>query len=119
MASGQTSKSKSSSGVQYYGGQEEALAGIFGPGGYFQQFQQGKPNAGFERAQGNALQQLQRQQAQAGTLNTPLGTRQQADFLTQSTQSAGDDWMKTLFQFMQPAGQSSKSSSKSAGGGVL
>jgi len=102
--------SKSRSQVQWYGGQEQALADIFAPGGTFSQFQAGKPNAGFERAQGNALQQLQRQQAQAGTLNTPLGTRQQSDFLQQSTQAAGDDWLKNLFAFMQPAGQQSKSS---------
>lgn len=119
MASGQTSSSSSKSGVQFYGGQEDALAGIFAPGGTYQQFMQGKPNAGFERAQTNALQQLQRQQAQSGTLNTPLGTRQQSDFLQQSTASAGDKWLETLFQFMQPAGQQSRSKSKSAGGGVL
>lgn len=109
------SNSSSRGQVQYYGGQEEALAGLFGPGGAFSQFMQGKPNAGFERAQGNALQQLQRQQAQSGTLNTPLGTRQQSDFLQKSTQAAGDDWLNNLFKFMQPAGQSTKSKSSSWG----
>ena len=101
--------SSSRSRVQWFPGQEEALSGIFGAGGVFDQFQQGKPNAGFERAQGNALEQLKRQQATSGTLNTPLGTRQQSDFLQQSTQAAGDDWLQNLFAFMQPAGQQSRS----------
>ena len=104
------SQSKSKSGVQYYGGQEEALAGVFGPGGIFDQFQAGKPNAGFERAQTQGLEQLKQRQAQQGLLSTPLGTRQQSDFLQQTTQAAGDDWLKSLFAFMQPAGQKSKSS---------
>lgn len=114
------SSSRNSSGVQYYGGQEDALSGIFAPGGVFDQFMGGKPNAGFERAQANSLQQLQRQQASAGTLNTPLGTRQQADFLQKSTQAQGDDWLTKLFGFMQPAGTQSqgKSSSFSMNGNV-
>lgn len=114
MASGQTSSSQSN--AEWYDGQRDALAGIFSPSGTFAQFQQGKPNAGFERAQANSLEQLKRQQASSGTLNTPLGTRQQSDFLQKSTQAQGDDWMKTLFQFMQPVG--TKSVSRSAGGGV-
>lgn len=109
------SNSASRGGVEYYGGQQEALAGIFAPGGQFSQFLRGKPNAGFDRAQSNALQQLQQQQAASGTLNTPLGTRQQSDFLQKSTQAAGDDWLNNLFKFMQPAGQKSKSSSSSWG----
>lgn len=96
-------------GVEYYGGQEEALSNIFASGGTFDQFLRGKPNAGFERAQSNALDTLKNQQAASGTLNTPLGTRQQSDFLQKSTQAAGDDWLKNLFAFMQPAGQKSKS----------
>lgn len=110
-----SSSSASRSNVQFYDGQREALANIFGPNGVFNQFQQGKPNAGFDRAQANALQQLQRQQQASGIANTPLGTRQQADFLQKSTQAAGDDWMSNLFKFMQPAGQQSKSSSSSWG----
>lgn len=104
---GGSSDSKSS--VQWYPGQKDALGGVFGPGGIFDQFQQGKPNAGYERQQAVGLQQLQRTQAANGTLNTPLGTRAQSDYLQKSTSAAGDEWMKTLFAFLQPAGQSSKS----------
>lgn len=101
--------SRSRSNVEWFPGQEEALGGIFGPGGVFEQFQQGKPNAGFERQQTLGLEQLKRQQAAQGTLNTPLGTRQQSDYLQRSTQAAGDNWLRDLFQFMQPAGQQSRS----------
>jgi len=111
------SNSKGSSGVQYYDGQQEALGALFQPGGAFSRFMSGAPNAGFERAQANGLEQLKQRQAQSGTLNSPLGTRMQSDFLQKTTQAAGDDWMKTLFQWMQPAGQTSKS--KGSGGGVL
>lgn len=104
-------KESSSGGVQWYEGQGEGIAeNVFNRGGIFDQFLKGKPNAGFERAQSNALQSLQNRQAMAGTLNTPLGTRQQSDFLQRSTQAQGDDWLKTLFAFMQPAGQKSKGS---------
>lgn len=109
------SKESSSGGVAYYPGQFGALEGIFAPGGTYSQFMAGKPNPGFERAQSNALQVLQNKQAQSGVLNTPLGTRQQADFLQRSTQAQGDDWLKTLFAFMQPAGQKSKGSKSSQG----
>ena len=119
MASGQTSKSQSKSDVQFYDGQREALGGIFGPGGTFSQFMSGKPNAGFERQQTQGLEQLKARQAQAGLLNTPLGTRQQSDYLQKTTQAGGDDWLKTLFAFMAPAGQKSDATSRSAGGGVL
>ena len=119
MASGQTSKSQSKSDVQFYDGQREALGGIFGPGGTFSQFMSGKPNAGFERGQANALEQLKARQSQAGILNSALGTRQQADLLQQTTQAQGDDWLKTLFSFMAPVGQKSDATSRSAGGGVL
>jgi len=114
------SSSRNSSGVQFYDGQQAALADIFAPGGAFAQFMGGKPNAGFERAQTQGLEQLRRQQAQSGVLNTPLGTRQQSDYLQQTTQAAGDDWLKTLFAFMQPAGTQSqgKSSSFSMNGSV-
>tara|TARA_R110000868_G_scaffold123_2_gene1292 strand:- start:489 stop:866 length:378 start_codon:yes stop_codon:yes gene_type:complete len=114
------SSSRNSSGVQYYGGQEDALSRIFSSGGAFDQFMGGKPNAGFERAQSNSLEQLKRQQSQAGTLNSPLGTRQQSDFLQKTTQAAGDDWLTKLFSFMQPAGTKSegKSSSLSLSGNV-
>jgi len=107
------SKSRSDSGVQFYDGQQEALGGIFAPGGIFDQFLSGKPNAGFERQQNIGLQQLQRQQAAQGLLNTPLGTRAQDDYLRQTTQMAGDNWLESLFQFMQPAGQKSRSRAKS------
>ena len=115
MASGQTSKSKAN--AEWFPGQQAALGDIFAPGGVFSQFTQGKPNVGFERQQQNALDQLKQRQAQSGTLNTPLGTRQQSDFLQQTTASAGDAWFDRLFQFMAPAG--TKSTSRSAGGGVL
>jgi hypothetical protein len=101
--------SKSRSDIAWYGGQENALSGIFAPGGTFDQLMQGKPNAGFERQQTQGLEQIKRQQAQAGTLNTPLGTRMQADYLQQSNAAAGDNWLQSLFQFMQPAGQESRS----------
>jgi hypothetical protein len=108
---GSYSKSKASSGVQYYGGQENALSGIFAPGGVFARFMSGQPNVGYERQQSIGLDQLKRAQAASGTLNTPLGTRQQSDYLAKTTSQAGDQWLQSLFQFMQPAGQQSKSSS--------
>lgn len=102
--------SSSQSNVEYYRGQRKALADIFEPGGSFDQFMKGKPNAGFERQQTLGLEQLRQRQAANGTLNTPLGTRMQSDYLQKSNSAAGDNFMKTLFQFMQPAGQSSRSS---------
>ena len=98
-------------GVQFYDGQQDAIgSNIFGSGGIFEQFLQGKPNAGFERAQTQGLEQLKRGLASSGTLNTPLGTRAIADYGQQTTQAAGDNWLQSLFTFMQPAGQKQKSS---------
>ena len=103
-------RSHSGSGSTYWGGQKEAIDGsLFNAGGIYDQFLSGKPNAGFERAQTNALQQLQNQQASNGTLNTPLGTRLQNDFLMKSTSTAGDKFYEQLGQFMQPAGDKAKS----------
>ena len=109
--------SSGSGGVQFYDGQRDALGGIFAPGGTFSQFMSGKPNAGFERQQTQGLEQLKASQARSGTLNTPLGTRMQSDYLQKTTQAAGDNWLRDLFQFMQPAGQTSKS--KASGVGIL
>lgn len=111
------SNSAGNSGVQYYGGQEQALSGVFGPGGVFEQFLSGKPNAGYERAQTQGLEQLKRGLAQQGTLNTPLGTRALSDYATKTTQAAGDNFLQSLFAFMQPAGQTSKS--RASGVGIL
>src|SRR5688572_29258586 len=102
--------SKSNSQVQFYDRQREALGGIFAPGGAFDQLMKGKPNAGFERQQTQGLEQLKRAQTANGLAGTPLGTRQQSDYLQQTTSAAGDKWLESLFAFMQPAGQRSKSS---------
>lgn len=118
MASGQTSNSTSR--TEYFPGQRGIYTDIFGMngrGGIWDQFLKGKPNAGFERAQAQGLEQLKRGQAQAGMLNTPLGTRQQSDFLQRSTSAGGDNWLQEMFAFMKPSGV--KSVSRSAGGGVL
>jgi len=105
---------KSGGSVQFFPGQAEALGpSIFGEGGIFSQFLGGKPNAGFERAQQTGLRQLQQRNSQMGLSQQPLGTRLESDFLQKSTQAAGDNYMSTLFNFMQPAGQ--KNSSSSAG----
>ena len=101
---------------QYEGVGNAVFGGKAGQGGIFQDFLAGKPNAGFDRAQSNALEQLQRQQAQAGTLNTPLGTRQQTDFLQKSTQAAGDQFYSQLQNFMQAPGQQSRGAAGLLGG---
>jgi len=109
------SRSSSGSGTQYWGNQMESVSdAVFGTGGIFKQFLAGKPNAGFDRAQNNALESLKQQQSQAGTLNTPLGTRMQSDFLQKSTQAAGDNFYQQLQGFMQPAGE--RSHTKGAAG---
>ena len=109
--------SASRSGMSYLPGQQAALGGsVFNPGGIYDQFLQGKPNAGFERAQTSALQQLQAQQAQSGSLNTPLGTRQTSDFLQKSTQASGDKFYEQLATFMQPAGSKNKGATGLFGG---
>lgn len=114
--------SRSKSRPEYLPGQRTALSqALFGGlggegGGLFQQLLEGKPNAGFERAQTNALAQLKQSQAQNGTLNTPLGTRMQSDFLQKSTQAAGDDFYKNLSLFMQPGGTSTLGASGLLGG---
>jgi len=101
---------KASSGIQFFPGQASAVASnVFAPGGVFSQFMAGKPNAGFDRAQNVGLQQLGQRQAQLGMSGQPLATRQNMDFLTKTTQGAGDNFMSTLFNFMQPAGSTSKS----------
>ena len=111
-------KTSDKSGVEYWGGQKGAVSpAVFGAGGIFDQFLKGKPNAGFERAQTNALQQLQGRQAQSGMLNTPLGTRQTSDFLTKSTAAAGDKFYDQLGAFMQPAGAEAKKTSAGFWGG--
>jgi hypothetical protein len=79
----------------------------------------GGPDPGFERQQTAGLQQLQRSQAQAGLLNTPLGTRQQADYLTKSNFGAQDNFKSWLELLLRPAGQQSQSASNSASGSVL
>ena len=112
---------RSKSRPDYLPGQRTAISNAFfggadGTGGIFQQLLEGKPNAGFERAQTNALEQLKRQQSTAGTLNTPLGTRQQADFLQRSTQAAGDDYLQNLTQFMAPAGTATRGAAGLLGG---
>lgn len=107
-------KSTSGSDVKFYRGQQDAVAkDIFGTGGMWDQLISGKPDAAFERGQSNAMDMLQRRQAQSGTLNTPLGTRQQSDFLQKSNMAMQDNQFQKLQSLMQPAG--SQSGSKSAG----
>lgn len=97
------------SGMQFFPGQQDAIKdSVFNEGGIFSQFLAGKPNAGFERAQQTGLQQIQQRNSQLGLSQQPLGTRLQTDYLTKSNQAAGDNFMDTLFQFMQPAGSQSK-----------
>lgn len=108
---------RSSSGTEFFPGQREQIGGkIFSPGGVFSQLLKGKPDAGFDRAQVNALAQLRDSQAQAGTLNTPLGTRMQSDFLQGSTQKAGDNFFQRIAGFMQPAGSQQKGAAGLLGG---
>lgn len=112
---------RSGSRPNYWLGQYEnvgnaVFGGKNGGSGIFQDFLAGKPNAGFDRAQKNALQQLQAQQASSGTLNTPLGTRQQSDFLQKSTASAGDQFYSQLQNFMQAPGQQSRGAAGLLGG---
>lgn len=109
------SNSDGKSGVQYYDGQRDALGQLFAPGGVFSQFMAGKPDAGFERQQTQGLEQLKRAQAANGLSQSPLGTRQIADYLQQSNSAASDNFMKTLFGWMNPAGQKSKSSASGVG----
>ncbi len=109
------SNSSSRGQVEYYGGQEGALAQIFAPGGAFSQFMQGKPNAGFDRAKAVGLQQIEDANTAQGIGDSPLGTRMKTDYLAKATQMAGDNWFNDLFKFMQPAGSKSKSSSSSWG----
>ena len=95
----------SKSGVQFYGGQEQAYSNAaFGKGGMFDQFMAGKPNAGFERAQATGLRQIQQRNAQLGLSQQPLGTRLENDYLAKSTNAAGDNFLSNFFQFGQPAG---------------
>lgn len=101
---------------QFEGVSNSVFGGKDGGTGIFQQFLAGKPNAGFDRAQNNALQQLKQQQAASGTLNTPLGTRQQSDFLQKSTQAAGDQFYSQLQNFMQAPGQQSRGAAGLLGG---
>jgi phage FluMu protein gp41 len=120
MASGQTSKSKSN--AEWYGNQENALAGVFGDGGIFSSFlgEKNKPNMAFERQQQLGLEQLRRDNTASGLAQSPLGTRRLDDYLTKTNMAAldnQDSWYQKLFQFMQPVG--TKSTSRSSGGGVL
>ena len=109
-------RSSSNSEQEYWGYQKDQIGNkVFANGGIFDQFLAGKPNAGFDRAQTNALDQLKQQQSQAGTLNTPLGTRQQADFLQKSTQGAGDNFYQQLQGFMTTPGGSKAHSAGAAG----
>jgi len=106
---------KSGSGVQFFPGQENALASIFGAGGVFDSLLSGKPNAGQERAQAVGVQQLGRQQASMGTFGQPLGARQTSDFVQDRAQRQGDNFLAQLQGFMQPAGSQSKSTGAGAG----
>lgn len=120
MASGQTSKSKSN--AEWYGGQEAALSGVFGPGGIFADFlgEKNGPSAAFERQQALGLEQIRRDNAAQGIGTQPLGTRRLDDYLFKTNMAANDNadaWYQKLFQFMAPVG--SKSTSRSSGGGVL
>lgn len=108
--------SRSKSRPEYVPGQRGFITDLFAPGGYFQQTMAGKPNPAQERAQSVGLEQLKRSQAQAGTLNTPLGTRMQSDFVQKSTEGFGDDLFKNLALAMQPGGTSSLGASGLLGG---
>ena len=108
--------SRSKSRPEYVPGQRQFITDLFSDGGYFQQMLAGKPSPAQERAQANTLEQLKRQQAASGTLNTPLGTRQQADFLQSSQQAFQDDLFKNLALAMQPGGTSTLGASGLLGG---
>ena len=97
----------SSSGVQFFPGQKQQAAKVFAPGGIFDEFLAGKPNAGFERSQNNAMKQMENMQARMGMSGQPLAMRQQNEFLQKSTQMGADNFNQTLFNFMQPAGSQS------------
>lgn len=101
---------KTASGPTYFTGQREAVSNaVFGDNGIFDQFLKGKPNAGFERAQVNGLEQLKRANTANGLGASPLGTRALSDYVTKSTQAAGDNYMNQLQMFLQPQGTRSSS----------
>ena len=107
---------QTSSGISTWGGQKQKISNeVFGNGGVFDQFLAGKPNAGFDRAQANAIQGIERSNAANGLANSPLGTRRVDDFRIRSTQGAGDNFLQQLQGFMQPLG--SKSNSAGVWGG--
>jgi hypothetical protein len=108
--------SRSKSRPEYVPGQRQFITELFNQGGYFDQIMAGKPNQVQERAQMNGLEQLKRSQAQAGTLNTPLGTRQQADYAQQSQAGYQDAMFKNLALATQPGGTSTLGASGLLGG---
>lgn len=106
---------KSSSKVQYYPGQQEALTPLFSVGGLFDQLLSGKPSVGAERTQATGLQQLQRTQASQGVGGQPIAARQATDYVVQSGRSREQDFLENLRAFMAPAGQTSSASGMSGG----
>jgi hypothetical protein len=108
--------SRSKSRPEYVPGQRGFITDLFSDGGYFNQVMAGKPSQAQERAQMNGAEMLKRQQAQAGTANTPLATRQLADYAQQSQGQYQDDLFKNLALAMPPGGTSTLGASGLLGG---
>lgn len=107
--------SKSSSGVQFFEGQGEAInrSGVFAPGGLFGRVAGGAPSPGFLSGLNSANETLGRQFAQRGLSGSPLEARALVDLNTNAARLREQDYLDNLFRFMQPAGTQSKSAGAS------
>ena len=107
------SKSSSRGGVQYFPGQEKAVAAVFAPGGPFDRLLAGEPTVNQERALNRAEERISRHSARAGLdPQSGLALQAQQQAALQGSMGIADQQLGFLHQFMQPAGSASKSSSK-------
>jgi len=107
----------SSSGVQFFPGQEKAIEGsnIFGGGGLFEQILAGRPDVASATAERRGLDMMDRRTATAG-IDPASGIAQagRSSFLSQTAAASEGDQLNRILGFMQPAGSTSRTSSAGA-----
>ena len=88
----------------FFPGQLGAGAGLFGPGGLFEQIAQGRPTPGFERALNSGSDRLQRTFAQRGLTGSGIEAKGLTEFEQGAAQQVADNQVSQIFSAIQPPG---------------